>query len=82
MQFKYGLIYMGVQYGWHKKQLYRLPFTRNNRSYNLKLINPIVIGSTTCYNLQRNKVTIKRIETLTTKIDWFVEVVTEIPCPF
>lgn len=82
MQFKYGLIYMGVQYGWYKKQLYRLPFTRNKRSYNLKLINPIVIGSTTCYNLQRNKITIKRIEDLTTKIDWFVETVTENYCPF
>jgi len=41
MQFKHGFIYMGVRYGWNKKQLYRLPFNRNLRHYDLKLIKPM-----------------------------------------
>ena len=82
MQFKHGFIYMGVRYGWNKKQLYRLPFSRNLRNYDLKLIKPILIGSTTCYNLQRNKVTINRIEKLTTKVDWNIEFLDVADCPF
>ena len=82
MEFKFGFIYMGIKYAWKNKKLYRLPHTKNKRSYQLKEIKPICIGSTLCYNLQRNKVTIKRIEDLTTKIDWFVKIVTESPCPF
>lgn len=82
MKFNYGFEYMGVRYGWSKKQLYRLPFIRSNRSYDLKLISPIVIGSTTVYNVQRNKITINRIKSFTKTVNWDVEVL-EIPdCPF
>lgn len=83
MQFNFGFTYNGVRYGWSKKQLYRLPFNKGFRNYNLKLIKPVIIGSTTCYNLQRNKVTISRVKILTEKVDWkvLVEVKSDY-CPF
>lgn len=34
--YKYGLQYKGVLYGWKDKKLYRLPYTKNKRSYCLK----------------------------------------------
>jgi len=82
MQFNYGFIYHGVRYGWNKKQLYRLPFERNNRTFQLKKIDPIIIGCTTCYNIQRNKLTINRIKHLTTSVDWYIEEKKENFCPF
>lgn len=73
MEFKHGFEYMGVRYGWKDKKLYRLPFIRNLRSFNLKEIKPIIIGSTTCYNIQRNKKTINNLKKITKPVDWFVE---------
>lgn len=78
----YGFEYMGVRYSWHKKQLYRLSFTRNNRSFDLKLIHPIVIGSTTVYNIQRKKITLNKIKLLTKQVDWKVEIIEKQICPF
>lgn len=82
MNFRYGFEYLGVRYGWSKKQLYRLPFIRNNRSYDLKLIHELVIGSTTVYNIQRRKLTINKIKAITIKVDWKAEVIEEQICPF
>jgi len=82
MQFNYGFEYKNVKYGWNQKQLYRLPFYNSKRTYQLKLIKPIVIGSTTCYNIQRNKITINRLKTLTEKVNWVVDYPTENICPF
>lgn len=82
MHFRYGFEYLEVRYGWNKKQLYRLPFTRNNRSFDLKLINEIVIGSTTVYNIQRKKFTINKIKSITTNVDWNVEIIEKQICPF
>lgn len=82
MKFKYGFEYLGVRYGWKNKKLYRLPFERCLKSYGLKEINPIIIGSTTCYNIQRHKLTINKIKRITTNVDWSVSVLSEIDCPF
>jgi hypothetical protein len=82
MQFNYGFEYMGVRYGWNKKQLYRLPFIRNKRSFNLLLVKPFVIGSTTVYNIQRTKVTINRLKKLTKDVSWELELVSVVDCPF
>lgn len=82
MEFSYGFEYLGVKYGWYKKDLYRLPFESKLRYYGLKLIKPIYIGSTMCYNLQRKKITLKRIKLLTEKVNYNVEIVKDNDVPF
>lgn len=80
--FNFGFTFNGVNYGWHQKKLHRLPFIRNQRSYGLKIINPILVGSTICYNIQREKLTINRIKDLTKKVDWKIEEIKTDDCPF
>lgn len=82
MEFKYGFEYYGVRYGWNKKQLYRLPFSRNKRTFGLLQVNPLLIGSTVVYNIQRNKFTINKLKQRTTQVDWTAEQVQEQDCPF
>ncbi len=82
INFNYGFTFNEVNYGWHKKQLYRLPFNRKNRSYGVKIITPVLIGSTVCFNVQRNKVTINRLKEITKKVDWKIEEIKSDDCPF
>ena len=73
---------MGVRYAWKKKKLYKLPYSKDKRNYSLKKIEPILIGSTLCYNLQRTKVTINKIKKITTEVDWIIEDIIEKEYPF
>lgn len=67
--YKYGLKYKGVLYGWKDKKLYKLPYTKNGRSYGIKIVPFYVFKSTTVCNLQRDKVTIKKLKSLTKEIN-------------
>ena len=58
MCFTKGFIYKEVRYGWKNKKLFRLPFTRNKRSFGLKEIPFYVFKTTIVYNIQRDKITI------------------------
>lgn len=82
MKFKYGFEYKGVSYGWKSKKLFRLPHVKNNRSYSLKEISPIVIGSTFCFNIQRDKFTISKLKRITKSVNWVINVVEKDICPF
>ena len=82
MQFEYGFIYNDVKYGWYKKELYRLPFTRLKRSHGILKIEQRIMNVTPYYIVQRNKLTLKRVEGLTTKVDWKVDVIKSKDCPF
>ena len=73
MLYKFGLKYKGVLYGWKNKKLYRLPYTKNKRSYTLKEIPFYVFKSTTVCNLQRDKVTFNKLKFLTEEINVRVE---------
>ncbi len=81
IQFKYGFIYKGVRHGWYKKKLYRLPFERNKRTFGLKIVPSYVFKITEVFNIQRTKLTLNRLKSLTVCVDWSVEVflVDEIP---
>jgi hypothetical protein len=70
MEFKFGFIYNDVKYGWYKKDLYKLPYTKDKRSYSFKIIKPIIIGCTTVYNIQRNKLTINNLKKRTLNVKW------------
>ena len=59
--FKYGFTFEGFEYGWHKKELYRLPSTINNRTYGFKKLEEIKIGCQYGYRIKRNKFTTKQL---------------------
>ncbi len=80
MNFKYGFLYQGVKYGWFKKDLYRLPFTKGKRSYGLKKIHPVRLGKV--YNLQRGQKTIAQMQLMTIPVDWKVIIHSGKDCPF
>jgi hypothetical protein len=82
MIFKYGFEYVGIRYGWNNKKLYRLPYFKNKRAYQLLEIKPIIIGKTIVYNVQRNKITINKLKQRTVKIDWSITVIQDQICPF
>lgn len=67
--YKYGFIYKGVIYGWNNKKLYKLPYTKNKRSYNLKEIPLNCFKSTIVANIQRDKLTLNKLKELTTEIN-------------
>lgn len=67
MEFNYGFIIENITYVWYRKELYRLPYTKNNRSYNFKKLKPLLIGSTKCYTIGNKKFTINKIKVLTKK---------------
>lgn len=82
MEFKYGFIYKGVRYGWKDKNLYRLPFERNKRTFGLKQIPQYVFKSTQVYNIQRDKLTILKLKERTVNVNWTVEEIEDNEIPF
>lgn len=82
MQFEFGFIYKEVRYGWKEKQLYRLPFEKNKRTYGLLIIPQYVFKSTQVYNVQKTKLTINRLKNLTKKVNWNVDIVEHSDLPF
>jgi len=82
MIFKYGFEYNGTPYGWYKKKLYRLPYTKNRRSYSLKEIPMYCFSSTFVFNISRRKMTINKLKQLTKEINITVSTFGENECPF
>lgn len=82
MCFTKGFIYKEVRYGWKDKKLYRLPFTRNKRSFGLKEIPFYVFKTTIVFNIQRDKMTILKLKERTKNIDWKINIITEDYTPF
>ena len=82
MEFIYGFEYKEIRYGWSNKKLYRLPYFKNKRSYSFKEIPCYVFKSTRVYNVQRDKLTINRLETLTKKVNWVYEKINHPDVPF
>lgn len=80
--YKYGFYYKEVPYGWKYKKLYKLPYTKNKRSYSLKEIKPLVFKSTIVYNIQKDKLTLNRLKTITKQIDFKIIKIVENEYPF
>ncbi len=68
--YKFGFEYKNVLYGWKDKKLYKLPYTLNKRSYQLKEIPYYCFKSTMIYNVQRKKLTINKLKMLTKEINF------------
>jgi|TARA_R110000782_G_scaffold232440_1_gene318655 hypothetical protein len=82
IEYKYGFEYKGVKYGWKNKKLFRLPFTRNKRTFKLKEIPQYVFKTTCVYNIQRDKITILKLKGRTVEVNWSTNITTEGDCPF
>jgi hypothetical protein len=80
--YKYGLEYKGVLYGWKDKKLYRLPYTSNLRSYQLKEVPFYCFKSTLVCNLQRNKLTLNRLKGMTKEINISLDSIVDDDVPF
>jgi hypothetical protein len=62
IEFNYGIEYKGFIFGWHKKELYRLPSTSGRYSYGFKKLNAIMVGNQLGYCLKRDKFSMKKLE--------------------
>lgn len=82
MYFKYGFEYNGIVYGWKDKKLYKLPYTKNKRSYALKEIPMYCFKSTFVFNISRRKLTINRLKQLTKEVNINVKTMDNNECPF
>lgn len=78
MDINIGFTWRGLRYGWHKNQLYRLPFLTKQklkdktikRQYTLKKLNKIKIGNKEGFRLSSDKLTEDHIDLLNKKVDW------------
>ena len=80
--YKYGFEYKGVLYGWKNKKLYKLPYTKDKRSYTLKEIPSYCFKSTLVFNIQKTKLTLNRLKKLTKEINIEIVEYTNLKIPF
>jgi hypothetical protein len=70
INFKFGFEHKGFLFGWHKKELYRLPSVSiNNKKYGIKKLNLIDIGNTKGYRLKKDKFTVTQCVEMTRLIE-------------
>ena len=82
IRFKYGFFYKDFLYGWHQKELYRLPSNSGNKKYGLKKLNVIQIGNKTGYRIKRDKLTINQLEQKTIVINQEISQIKDQDVPF
>ncbi len=80
--FKYGFEYKNIKYAWKNKKLFRLPYTKDKRSYNIKEIPIYCFKTTLVANIQKNKLTINKMKLLTKNVYWQIESFENSDCPF
>ena len=69
--YKYGFKYKNFNYGWYKKELYRLPSVNfKNQNFPLKKLKLIDVGNKKGYRLFRDKKTLEQLEELTEVINY------------
>jgi len=68
LKFNYGFDYLGFQYGWYRKELYRLPSKTGKNKYGLKKLNPITVGNTLGYRIKRQKISMVQLKQMTNTI--------------
>ena len=81
MTFSFGFIYDNIQYGWYQRRLYRLPYTTDKRNFSLREIKSFRTGVVSCYNIKKKKFTIGRLKTMTVKVDWRVNNISNFNIP-
>lgn len=82
MRFIYGIIIDKRYYGWHKKELYALPFNTENKYFSLRKLKQIMIGNNVGYSLQGSKFTLDQLQSITVQIDKKIEIIKHSDTPF
>jgi len=77
IEFKYGFEYKGFTYGWSKKELYRLPSVSGNKSYGLKKLPLILVGSKSGYRIKKDKFSIDQLKSMSKEINKSFEVIND-----
>lgn len=80
--YKYGFEYNGILYGWKNKKLFKLPYVKDKRSYQLKEIPLYLFKATFVANIQRKKLTLNKLKFLTEEINYKLETIEASECPF
>ena len=83
IQYKYGFEYKKVRYVWKNKNLFRLPYINdNNKSYKFMAVPKYCFKTAIVYNIQRNKITINKLQKMTKKVNWSQGFINDKDCPF
>jgi hypothetical protein len=61
LEFTEGFKYKGFRFAWKGSQLYRLPITKNGRSYSLKKIPKIKIANSSGFRVARDKKSVAQV---------------------
>ena len=61
----YGVSYNGILYGWHEKELYRLPINIGSRYFGLKKLSKVKVGNNYGYRLSQKAYTISQLQEIT-----------------
>lgn len=70
MDFRYGFEIESRKYGWFRRKLYRLPYSKNGTDYAMRQIMPGRIGKTTVYSIAGRKRTIGNLKAITVPVKW------------
>ena len=81
MKFIQGIYYKDFLYGWHNKELYRLPKI-GKKVMPLKKLTKIKVGNSFGYNLARDKKSMLQLEAITTEINYTYKILKSKHCPF
>jgi len=82
IHFKYGFFYKDFLYGWHEKELYRLPLESGKRHYPLKKLTTIDVGKQKGYRCKRDKLSMLRLKDMSIVIDKKISVIKDKDFPF
>lgn len=69
IHFTHGIVHENFYYGWHKKELYRLPSQSGLSHYGFKKLNQITVGNQKGYRLKKSKFSLNRLKEMTSIID-------------
>jgi hypothetical protein len=80
--FKFGFFNKSILYGWHKKELYRLPQVIGKRFYPLKKLNQIDVNNRKGYLVGSQRKSLAQLENITIFIDKKIQTIKDDDCPF
>ncbi len=82
LNFEYGFLHKGFEYGWLNKELYRLPSTTNNRYYPFKKMSVCKVGNKTGYRCKKDKISLAKLKDKTVVINKKISVAKSKDLPF
>ena len=80
--YSFGFEYNSIVFCWHKKELYRMPYTRNKRSYNKRMLSQKKQGNSIGYCIDGDFKSMKILKQLTKQIKYEEIIKKESECPF